>query len=544
MDKLYLRLTLIVFSIVATLLCSTVITSRFSGWLVAPVSSEVTLWATAATPTPDPTTKLNPCQLNPTNQLPIGSDDSGSQVAVLDKLNTALQKLIANYQSQGLQSVGLVVKDQTSQQTIQVNADQVFVSGSLYKLFVLWKLQVEISAGHLSDNTEIPVIGYDEGNIELNLAPSGLSDVAITPPKLKPLQAVGTITIDEARRQMITYSDNTAAWSLAQVLDWNRIDELLVSHNFSVSRTARLDPITNANEITRLFEGLYNHNLDPNLSNKDYELMLSLLKAQQINIYISPGLPSGMVFAHKTGSWDNFNHDAGIIYTPDGRAIFLTILTEGSGDAAVGLMQEVARQTWQTMGQAPLPRYFPKTGKTVSGKFLEYWMAKGGLESYGYPLTEARSEIDPLSGKARLVQWFERARFELSPENVGTPHEVELGLLGLELCSKVRYSHPYFLPAPPLTDSSTPERHQFFTATGHNLSSHFLDFWEQRGGLSRFGYPISEEHDELDPDSGQVYRVQWFERARFELHPENADTPYEVLLGLLGRQALAFTLNP
>jgi len=28
--------------------------------------------------------------------------------------------------------------------------------------------------------------------------------------------------------------------------------------------------------------------------------------------------------------------------------------------------------------------------------------------------------------------------------------------------------------------------------------------------------------------------VQYFERARFEYHPENAGTPYVVLLGLLG----------
>jgi len=34
---------------------------------------------------------------------------------------------------------------------------------------------------------------------------------------------------------------------------------------------------------------------------------------------------------------------------------------------------------------------------------------------------------------------------------------------------------------------------------------------------------------------GKQYQVQWFERARFELHPEN-DAPYDVLLGLLGNE--------
>src|SRR5207253_4450759 len=39
-----------------------------------------------------------------------------------------------------------------------------------------------------------------------------------------------------------------------------------------------------------------------------------------------------------------------------------------------------------------------------------------------------------------------------------------------------------------------------------------------------------------NPTSGRSYLVQYFERSRFEYHPENAGTPYEVLLGLLGTQ--------
>jgi hypothetical protein len=39
-------------------------------------------------------------------------------------------------------------------------------------------------------------------------------------------------------------------------------------------------------------------------------------------------------------------------------------------------------------------------------------------------------------------------------------------------------------------------------------------------------------------EDGNVYTVQYFERARFEYHPENAP-PYDVLLGQFGRQILA-----
>ena len=55
--------------------------------------------------------------------------------------------------------------------------------------------------------------------------------------------------------------------------------------------------------------------------------------------------------------------------------------------------------------------------------------------------------------------------------------------------------------------------------------------------LATFGYPISEEFQERNPDTGQTYTVQYFERARMEYHPEYAGTEYEVLLGrLIGNQ--------
>ncbi|HEU5424150.1 MAG TPA: murein L,D-transpeptidase, partial [Nitrolancea sp.] len=56
--------------------------------------------------------------------------------------------------------------------------------------------------------------------------------------------------------------------------------------------------------------------------------------------------------------------------------------------------------------------------------------------------------------------------------------------------------------------------------------------------LAVFGYPISEEFQEQNPADGKMYTVQYFERARFEYHPEFKGTPYEVELGLLGRQTM------
>ncbi|HLT19366.1 MAG TPA: hypothetical protein VKZ96_07925 [Thermomicrobiales bacterium] len=85
------------------------------------------------------------------------------------------------------------------------------------------------------------------------------------------------------------------------------------------------------------------------------------------------------------------------------------------------------------------------------------------------------------------------------------------------------------------------ETYRFFDETLHALGGpagpEFLDFWNASGGLPVFGYPLTSEYTELNPDLGAPLRVQYLERQRFEHHPELAGTPYEVLIGRLGYTA-------
>lgn len=72
-----------------------------------------------------------------------------------------------------------------------------------------------------------------------------------------------------------------------------------------------------------------------------------------------------------------------------------------------------------------------------------------------------------------------------------------------------------------------------FPETGKKVCGKFLTYWDQHGGLAQQGFPISDEFVELSDLNGQPYTVQYFERAVFELHPEN-QPPYDVLLTQLG----------
>jgi hypothetical protein len=183
-----------------------------------------------------------------------------------------------------------------------------------------------------------------------------------------------------------------------------------------------------------------------------------------------------------------------------------------------------------TFAPTPIPgdttRTFPETGKTVRGLFLDYWERNGGLAQQGYPISDMFTEISALNGKPYTVQYFERAVFEYHPDNQA-PYNVLLSQLGT-----FQYKQKYPNGAPGQTPN-TSEGSVLFPETGHRVGGKFLAYWQQNGALAQQGYPISDEFMEKSDLNGQTYLVQYFERAVFELHPEN-EAPYDVLLSQLG----------
>jgi hypothetical protein len=179
---------------------------------------------------------------------------------------------------------------------------------------------------------------------------------------------------------------------------------------------------------------------------------------------------------------------------------------------------------------APLPgaTFFNETGHNLGGRFRAYWEKYGGLAINGFPISEEFNE------NGRVVQYFERVRYEYHPENAGTRYEVLLGLLGRTLTAG-RENEPPFQRINPFPNSAD---RVYFNETGHSLAYGFKNYWNTYGGLAQFGFPITEEFTERNPTDGKTYTVQYFERARFEYHPEFRGTRYEVLLGQLGWQLL------
>ncbi|MCS7051264.1 MAG: CAP domain-containing protein, partial [Thermomicrobium sp.] len=111
--------------------------------------------------------------------------------------------------------------------------------------------------------------------------------------------------------------------------------------------------------------------------------------------------------------------------------------------------------------------------------------------------------------------------FEYHLEFAGTENAVLLGLLGREIAEREGRD---LRPASPLPGG------RYFVETGHSIAPEFVTYWETRGGLRLFGYPITE------PFWERGLLIQYFERARFEYHPELAGTDWAILLGRLGAE--------
>jgi glucose/arabinose dehydrogenase len=189
-------------------------------------------------------------------------------------------------------------------------------------------------------------------------------------------------------------------------------------------------------------------------------------------------------------------------------------------------------------------RCFGETDQCVGGRFLSYWDGNGGLPVFGLPIGDQRTELaydGSNSTRPVTTQWFERERFEAHPENAA-PYDVLLGRLGDELLRRQGRDWQSFPKGQPQDGC------QFFETTAHSVCEPFLGYWRSHGlqfggqpgvsyneSLALFGLPLSEPQMEIN-SSGDNVLTQWFERARFEFHPNNPD-PYKVLLGRLGAEA-------
>jgi len=184
------------------------------------------------------------------------------------------------------------------------------------------------------------------------------------------------------------------------------------------------------------------------------------------------------------------------------------------------------------MAVCPSLRFAEQPELAIGGDFAQYATTFGGVQRspadiltvFGYPLAPVKEELAGDCTTITPILLTERQRLEWHPQ-AGWPGRVVGSPLGTAV---FRQRYPQRTPKPRTdlggTAIADPE---------------FGVFWYSYGGLPVFGYPISELMEEQDTETGRPIKVQYFERARFELVPNAApDAPLaeRVRLGLLGRE--------
>src|SRR5262245_55368949 len=75
---------------------------------------------------------------------------------------------------------------------------------------------------------------------------------------------------------------------------------------------------------------------------------------------------------------------------------------------------------------------------------------------------------------------------------------------------------PIVWAAPQSAGTLMRDPYGFFPETGHTIGGAIKQFYDANGGLPIFGLALTE----VIVDARSGLQVQYFERARFELHPE------------------------
>lgn len=210
---------------------------------------------------------------------------------------------IAELDTNYLGNIGFVLLNKSSNEMIEVNADTVFTSASLYKLYITYAILTEV----------------DKGNLSLDATISNQT----------------TTTIDSYLRDTITLSVNETAIALADRIGWDVIEDFVQENGFTettfnttiengiaVRGTLQTTPQNVMDLLNRLMEGTL-------LSKKSTNYFMGLLADQQLDYALNTGLSYNVSFAHKTGILDSVSHDAGIITDSEGQEYIVVVMSDG-----------------------------------------------------------------------------------------------------------------------------------------------------------------------------------------------------------------------
>jgi beta-lactamase class A len=219
------------------------------------------------------------------------------------ELATAVERVRGGFRG----TLHVYVEDLQTGRTIALDEQAPVPAASLIKLPLAVALLEQRLAGKVSLEDERVLAASDKaaGSGVLRRARSGTS-----------------YTVRALLELMLQRSDNTATNMLTDLLGLEQINDSCRRQGLAVtcmpryimdleSRDRAIENYTSAADMARAFKALYTRSV---LDAPSCDLLLGILKGQQVRDRLPRYLPSGTVVAHKTGLMNDACHDAGILY--------------------------------------------------------------------------------------------------------------------------------------------------------------------------------------------------------------------------------------
>ena len=281
--------------------------------------------------------------------MPLGGLAIPVPAAIAASLESKLMPLVRAYKGR----VAVAIKHLPSGASFAYRAAEPMPTASLIKFPVMVEAYRQAHAGSIDLGKRLRLRQEDQ------VPGSGILAAHFSPG--------AEITLRDAIRLMIAYSDNTATnlvldqigiASVAKGMEWlglpnTKIHSKVYRRDTSVfpERSQRFGlGSTTAEEMVRLYELLYRRQL---VSEAACGEMLEHLLCCEDRTKIAALLPRGTKVAHKSGAVGKIRCDAGLVFSPNG-PMAMCVLTDGNQDrrwdddnAAHRLCAEIARQAFE-----------------------------------------------------------------------------------------------------------------------------------------------------------------------------------------------------
>jgi beta-lactamase class A len=227
-------------------------------------------------------------------------------------------------------TVGLVVKDLTTGDTLAWSPDRQFPAASLIKIPILITAlrQAEAEPGLLGERIAIPAVSKVGG--------FGI---------LKDLASISSASLLDLLTLMIIISDNTATNLCLDRLGMAAVTDTIAALGLArtvlqrkmmdlAARDRGLDNFTSAADIARALELLATAQI---LTPAACTQAIGILARQQVKDRLPLLLPAEVQIAHKTGELPGIRHDSGVLQW-DGHRVIIAALTQGFPAPGAGLV--------------------------------------------------------------------------------------------------------------------------------------------------------------------------------------------------------------